>query len=329
MSWYAVEELENAWEETKEVLLPFDSGTWARLVVIVILTGHGFNSSGIPSPGGDADLLEDDFGESSSYDEIYGTALQPDLDAALENVPENLMTGDYLKFAPTDTPADGVLFAVLSTAVILVTALFLISSVFELIYYQSLLDKDVRIRKNFKKHLEGGARYFGFRIGVFVLTALVLAAVVGGFMVHTAVGIIGLLLVLFAALPVWIFLVLTHNFVLLKMIETGLGVLPSWKELWPDIKAEWKEVLVYLLVRIGLNIVFGITALIWALITFMILAIPVAILGVLLYLATPALAAIPLALGVIAWVILLLGAQVVFQTYLYNYAILVYHDLTT
>lgn len=322
MSWYAIEELENALEETKDLLFPIDRGTWVRLIVIVVLTGQGFSIPNIPADTGEFDA------ERSGFETTYGASSPTDMslsDMAV-STPELPATG--MSMATATAPSDAVI-AVLVALIVLGGLLFLlVSSIFEFIYYQSLLDKDVRIIRNFREHLGKGARYFGFRIGIGIIALLLLAGAGALLALNTFVGVFALFILLLGALPLIVLLALTHNFVLLKMIETESGVLPAWRDFWPELQADWKEVLVYLLVRLGINIVFGIAAVIWALLTLILLTVPFGIVTALLYMVAPVMAVLPALIGVITWLVLLLGLQVVLQTYLYNYAILVYHDLT-
>ncbi|MFB6190780.1 MAG: hypothetical protein ABEJ91_04385 [Candidatus Nanohaloarchaea archaeon] len=319
MSWYAADELDNAWEEAKDVLLPFDVGTWARLLLIVVLTGHGVSMPNMPSS------LPSDTGSSgSSFQSTYATASEDPVTQVASAAPDFSMTG----LSTASPAASSVLGIAIMLVIFLGLGLFYVSSVFEFIYYQSLLDKDVSIRENFRKHARRGARYFAFRLGVLLAVLLLIAGSVAALVANPLAG--GLMLVATVAvlLPVMVLLGLTNNFVLLGMMENQTGIIRAWKEFYPTLREEWKEVGVYLLIRFALRIGIGVFGLIWALVSFLVLLIPFGIVGVLLYMIAPLLVAIPVVLGILAWLLLVIGAQVVFQTYLYYYAILVYHDLT-
>lgn len=315
MSWYAIDELEEAVDDTKDILFPFSTGTWARLFLIVIITGQGFSIPNMPTaPSGT--------GGPGSYDDAYGSSASHDTGFAANN----MMTG--MSTAAASAGFGAAVLAAIFTLVGLVLGFFFVSSVFEFIYYQSLLDKDVSIRSNFRKHWKKGARYFGLRLGAFLVALLTVAAVIAGFALNVAVGAISVLAVLVAFIPFLVFLGLTQDFILLKMIEKDLGLIAAWRDFWPELRQQWREVLVYLLVKFGLGIAFGIAGFLWLLITLLILLIPFGILGALFYLAAPVLVAIPALLGLITWAVLVVGLQIVLQTFLYNYAIRVYSDLT-
>lgn len=320
MGWYAVEELENAWEETKQLLLPFDLGTWARLSLIVLLTG-GFNTPNLPSsPSGNINSNQGD------YSDIYGTSGTADthFEGASSLMPELGMTG----LATSSATADSALAGLVLLAAVFGLAFIFISSVFEFIYYQSLLDKDVSIRKNWSKHWRKGARYFGFRLGVLLFVGIVVLGVVAGFMADVVAGGLMLFAAIAGLIPLMVFLELTRNFVLLKMMEEDLGVIDAWRDFWPELRAEWKQVAVYLVLRLAITVAAVTLVFIGGMIVALILLIPGIIVGALLYMIAPVLVTIPIILGGLVWIALLLGLVVVPKTYLYNYAILVYEDLT-
>lgn len=314
MSWYATDELDNAWEETKEILFPFDLGTWARLLLIVLITGQGVNMpTSFPSDSGPSD---------SSFDSNYATT-GDDLGPLAPTTSDFPMTG-----LSTASAAAGGAIVLVMLLIFMLAGFFYVSSVFEFIYYQSLLDNNVTIRKNFRKHVRRGARYFGFRLGVLMIFLLFIGGSIALLVANPLAGGLMLFALLITLIPVMVFLGLTHNFVLLGMMENQTGVIQAWKEFYPTLREQWKEVGVYLIIRFAIKLGISVLVLIWALISLLVLLIPFGIIGALLYMASPVLVAIPAILGILSWLLLIFGAQIIFQTYLYYYAILVYHDLT-
>ncbi|MFB6144496.1 MAG: hypothetical protein ABEJ98_04255 [Candidatus Nanohaloarchaea archaeon] len=316
MGWYATEELDKAWQEARGILLPFDAGTWARLILIVVLTGNGFSMPNMPSS-----LSSGSNGGSSQFETTYGA---DSTFSGVSGIPELSMTG----MATSAAPGGAAIGVIVLVALGLVLGFFYLSSVFEFIFYQSLLDKEVSIRDNFRKFTGRGARYFGFRLAVIAIMILAIVGTVAGFVANPLAGGLLMFAIILALIPVMVFMGITQNFVLLGMMENNTGLIQAWKEFYPTLREQWKEVAVYLLVRFAINIGIGVAALIWAIVSLIVLLIPFGILTALFYMVSPVLAAIPVILGVIAWLIALVGLQVVFQTYLYYYAILVYHDLT-
>lgn len=320
MPWYAIEALDDAIEETRELLLPFDLGTWLRLALIVIFTGGGVGfvnpASFFPSSG---------FDDSSSYD--YGSSYSSEPTITGPNtLPDNAITG-----VATDSPSLSNATIVLILFLIggIFTLLFYISSVFEFIYYQSLLDKDVRIRKNFRKHWLNGLQYFVFKIAYLLVVGSLFFGLILGFIVNPLFGAFSLLIAIPLFILLAVFAGLIHDFVLLQMIESEEGLISGWQSIWPDLKAEWREVIVYLLVRFGLGIAIGIAVTIAAIALLIPFIIVFGLLGAIFGFIAEMLALIPLLTGIILFGIVLLGVNLTAQTFIYFFIVEVYHEITS
>lgn len=318
MSWYAVEAIDEAIKDTKELLLPFDLGTWLRLALIVIFTGAGIGFvnpvSFIPT---DLDDIED--GNSTSSDAAENSSKLTESGA-------NAVTG----MAPASSSTSNSLWALVGLSLVgLVVLLFYFSSVFEFIYYQSLIDKDVSIRENFKKHWLKGLQYFVFEIVYLILVASLIIAIIALFMVNFGLGILGVLLAIPGFIVLAVFTGLVHDFVLLQMIDIEENILSSWRSLWPDLRNQWREVAVYIAVKLGIGIAISIamTTLFFGL---MIAAVLVfGIIAVLLGLLAEVLVLVPLIIGTLIFGVLMLAATIAFRTFLYFFIIETYKGLTS
>jgi len=309
MGWYAVEEIDEAVERTRELLLPFDLGTWLRLALIIIFTGSGFSFFNFPSVP--ADTGED-----------YSTGSDVDVSAVPETA-SNSITG----LSTASSSSTALIWMVLGLIAGVVFVLMYLSSVFEFIFYQSLLDEEVKVRRNFSLHSGRGLRYFGFRLGYLATLLLLLLLVITVFWINILLGVLTLFpaLLLIAALS--IFAGLTRDFVLIEMIETEEGVFSSWRSFWPSVREEWKQILVYLAVKLGLGIAIGLTVVTAVVFGSLILLIPFGIIGVLLSMITSPLA-IPVALAYIFTVAIgTLFLMVPLNTFMKYFIILVYQDL--
>ena len=321
MGWYALEEIGEALEETRDLLLPFDIKTWTKLAVIVLLTGSGMNlpSTGFPGPQTDTGQHGDMMGDSTQVPEYSTSGI---------SVPELAVSGG--EFTGISSSAAGAVVAVLLILFIfIVLPLILLGSIFEFIFYKSLIDKDVNISKNFSDNLGNGLRYFAFRvIYMFLALAMIGAAILLG-MTSDAL----LVAVILAMIPVFLVLTvfagLTHDFVLLRMLEQEEGLLEAWRSFWPELISGWKQVLVYIFTKFFLQLFVGVASATIILMFTVSVAIPVVIAGFLLSLIAEVLFVIPLLLGVILWLIALLYIGVPFRVYIYYYIILVYHDLSS
>ncbi len=320
MGWYAVEEIDEALDETKDLLLPFDTKTWGKLLLIVVLTG----GSGMPSvPSGSGQGTTTDYNTGPGYQaptSPFETSLKPET----QYMP-GMMTGAAV--APQLGTA--ALAAIVIGFIVFALFFLLVDSVFEFIYYQSLLDKRVKIRKNLREHVYSGLRYFGFRVVAAIIILAGLAAALAPIQAAPALGALLLFLWLIALLIFSIFMGLTHNFVLLKMMETGEGVIASWKLLLEDLQGQWKQVAIYLVARFFIKIAGGIITLVWALSTLLVLGIAFLIPGAVAYFIWPPLAIPVVVTALLAWLLVAAVVRVPVQTYIYYYAVLVYHDLTS
>lgn len=307
MSWYAAEKLGEAATRTRELLTPFDWKTWSKLMVLVLFTG-GINLPTNVPLGGDSGTGTGSGEFDTSFEGVGGEAI-------------SASPASGLATAGTTTAS-----VIIGLLMFLVITFVVLSNIFEFVYYQSLLDKRVSIRSNFRKHFWNGIRYLLFRIGVVLLIALpVIGAGVAGF---SGLSIfLVLLMALVLLLPLILFLKLTHDFVLLEMIETGEGILPSWRSFYQDLRREWRQVAVYLLIVVAIGMGIALLSIFWLLLTLLVLAIPFGLLAFGAALVSEWLAAVPIILGLVIWIVLILGLKVVVQTFLRYYAILVYQEL--
>lgn len=318
MSWYAIEAIEDAIEDTKQVLLPFDLGTWLRLALIVIFTGGGIGFinpvSFIPP---EFDSVESGDSTTSELSTATGTATMSNL---------NSVTG----MATTSTTSSSAFWALFGTALLGVIALFFyISSVFEFVYYQSLLDKNVSIRKNFRKHWLKGLQFFIFEFLYLILVIGLIISVVAAFMANFGFGLLAAGLSIPVFIVIAVFAGLVHDFALIQMIKDEENIVSAWMNIWADIRTEWREVFVYLVVKLGIGLAIG-TALITLFSgAFIAIVIFFGILAIILGLIVKVLAIFPLILGMVLLGVIMLAATIAVRTFLYFFIIRVYESLSS
>ncbi|MFB6208468.1 MAG: hypothetical protein ABEJ69_03895 [Candidatus Nanohaloarchaea archaeon] len=317
MSWYALDIIEEALNDTRELLFPFNWKTWGKIAIIAFFAG------GVGSPSMPSSFPSSSSSTQNTYD--YDTASQF-TNSYHHMIPEMPMTG-LATGAPQLSSAAWLLIGFLFLGVVFLFGF--LGAVFSFVYYQSLLDEDVRIRKNFSRHFEKGVRLFGFRFGLTILMLGVLVLMLLGMFSAPLVGILMLFAVLPLLLVFGIFMGLTNQFIPLVMMESGKGVIASWKQFWPTLKQEWRQLAIYVVVRFFLQIGAGIITMLGAAAVGVVLLIPFGLLAVLFYTFAEAFVAIPLILGVIVFVVAffyLVNGPV--QTYFRYYAIRMYHALT-
>lgn len=309
MSWYALEAIDEAVEETKELLLPFDAWMWAKLAVLVLFTSGFGIPSNLPMPD------SGDRTQYSGYDTSpYGTEVLDSVD-----VPVTGMASAVDSLGPAAYGA-GLL------VLLLFIALMAVSTIFVFVYYKSLLDKEVAIRRNFRAYLGEGLRLFVFYSGVLV-TLLLFA--VGALMIAQA-NPTAVLLAMLAAIPAFIvlvvFLQLTLQFIPLIMIDKDVALIPAWQIFYDKLQEEWKQIGLYVIGWFVLKFAVGILVMLASL-PLLLVAIPVIVVVILLDLSQAAMIAIAVVGVVAALVLILYFLRVPAQTYLRYYTILVYQKL--
>ncbi|MCJ7479364.1 MAG: hypothetical protein MUP63_04275, partial [Candidatus Nanohaloarchaeota archaeon QJJ-7] len=126
MEWYASENLEEAYTSTKDFLLPFNRGIWARMAVVVFLTGgFGFGSF------------------SNIFSNIPSGSTPSSISTAGAPAESGSLTGAVTGMASMEP-------VVISLAVfflLIILGFMYVSSVFEFVFYKSIREQEVNIRE--------------------------------------------------------------------------------------------------------------------------------------------------------------------------------------
>lgn len=278
MSWAVVDAVEEAFEDTKELLFPFDLKTWATLGLIAFLAGgSGMSMPNFPTGGSGSDFSSPSYEQPDSLNQPdipeTSTAQSPGIP---NEIPGSAVTGSFSEATSSMTAAIVIVAAALTGLVLL---MMLLSSIFKFIYFQSLIDDKVRIRGNFRSNLNNGARYFIFR---FLLTLGMLGLVAGAIFMVIANPLTILPLILFA-LPFFIIFgaltTLIHDFALIEMLKNDKKLIAAIRTMFGVFRQEWQQTLIYLVLKLVLNFAVGLIGLILGLIILVILLIPFGILG--------------------------------------------------
>jgi hypothetical protein len=296
MSFYAVEEIDDALERTKEILLPFELSNWTRLAIITLfLGGTGFANIFFQAPTSVP---------SGSYEST-----------------EIHMTEIAGAMAPASTATIAAAAALIFGAI---TIFIYLSSVFNFVMFRSLRDREVSIRKNLGRHYFDGFKYLLFQLGVLVVALGGFLGWMASFMLSPVLG----LLLIFLVVPIFVSLaVLTgvvHDFALQEMIETDKGFIQAVKDSIREVTADWREFGAYLIFRLVVSWAVGIMSFFVVIGATMALAVPFLILGFLAAMLTPILGWIVGGIGLLAWIIAMLYINVPFKTYLYSYFVELY-----
>jgi len=308
MALHALDDIGDAADATKALLLPFEWGRWLRLAVVALFVG---GATGPPT------------GFGPSFDR--GTGVEP---------------GPWPGLNPgavvPDLDSTGILVLVgLGLLAATVALLFaVVGSVMEFVFFESLGTETVRIRRYAGSHIGDGLRLLAFRIALFLLGALPVALLIGLFVLAPPLGLLALLglpilLVYFALLGV--VNGFTTMFVVPTMLIEDCGVLAGWRRLWPTVRGNLTEFGAYAVLGLLLTVGAGIAVGFGVFLAAFLLAIPAGLLfGVPAFLLPDSAGLVVLALGGLLYAAGLLVAvglaKAPVQTFLRYYALFLLGD---
>ncbi len=270
----AIEAVTPAIERTKKQLFtPFRFWHWARLAFVVVVTwdfsGGGGGNFNIPIP---EDKRKEDF--------------------AMFAVPD-FKWADVMEYLPWIILGVGILLA-------LVLVFMFIASVFRFVLFESVLRNKCEIRAGWKRWQEQGYSYFLWSIGLGFSVLLAILILIGGPVLlalthgifdapkeHLALLILGgmalffLLMILFIGGAV--ITVIAKDFAIPIMALENVGILAAWRSLLSMMAGEKLAYAGYVGMKIVLAIGSGILFGIINLIAILVLMIPLAIAGVVVY----------------------------------------------
>lgn len=306
MSWYALEEIEEAAKRTRELLLPFNRKLWAKIAVMAFFVGGASFPGLIPGTGG----------SGPEPGQGHGMGFHADM--------------GHMSMQSVSDAGFGAFALMFAAAIISLVLVFgVLKAVFEFVYYQSLIDDKVRIRRNFVEHFTKGLRLFLFELGSAVIFLILFAALIAPIAVSPLFLIATVLLGIPLALLAIVFFQFTTDFIPLYMIEKEQGVIKSWKQLYNTVIDEWRQLGLYLVVKIALGLMAQIAIGTAAILLGLLLIIPVGLPVFALYLVFPPLAIVAGLIGLIVWLLGILyflnGPATTFFRY---YSLLIYNDIT-
>jgi len=311
MTLHAAENIRDAFAATRAFLTPFSLRQWAKLALVVFFIGTGLS---VPTPSFDASVPSEDVPDTGGTDAL---------------------------------PDDLLLIGAVVVAIVLVLGLlwWLVSSVMEFVFIESLRTGDVRIRQYWGRRWRQGVRLLGFRLAlavpVFVLfvgwLALLLVPLATDVTTPAwflAVFLLGIPLFFVVAVLFGIIHLFTTVFVVPIMVKTDSGVLAAWRRLWPSIRAEWKQYLGYTVIGGVLTFASGMVVAVALGFVALLLLIPLGGVALLVFLTLSFSSAVGLVvlgllvvLFVAMMVVLWAFVQVPVVTYLRYYALLVLGDI--
>lgn len=262
MAPHAVDALDDARDVTVSTLLPVSWRTWLRLTVVT------FFVSGV---GGGGSIGQGVQGIVSSPRPPGATLGRLDPPSLPTVVPERVTV---------------LLVAVAALVGVAAVGYALLGSVMEFVLVDGLRNRRFPLRRASRRFLGPGVRLFAFRTGVVVLlagsAALSLLAALGVLTVSSA-GVLFVPVLTLVTVLVWlagvVCLRLTTDFVVPTMLAEGRSVLAAWRRLLPLVRTAWRDVLLYLLVRLGLGLAATVAVGLVVGLAALVIAVPFALLG--------------------------------------------------
>ncbi|MES3160128.1 MAG: hypothetical protein PPP55_00985 [Halorubrum sp.] len=310
MALHAVENVEEAFDITREFLTPIEIRRWLKLAVVVFFVGSGVS---FPSA---------QFNTSTPSGDVSNGEL------------------------PFSLPVDVVTIVVALVAVGLLFGLLfaLVGAIMEFVLIESLRTGEVSLRRHWRRRWRQGLRLFGFRIAIGLPMVALFAGWLALLFVPILTGrdltipftafLVGIPVVFLIAVLYALVSGLTTVFVVPLMIQSDSGVLAAWRRLWRSIKAAWKQYLAYVVIAFLLTVAAGIIASIAVGLVAIMLLIPVLIVAAITHvtvsLSSTAGIVVLIALAILfglSMVVIWALAQVPVVTYLRYYALLVLGDI--
>lgn len=311
MTLYALDDVGDAVEATRAFLLPFDRSRWLRLALVALFVGGG--GTGVS--------------QVSNGTAQAGTSGSTGPPLAVSALP------------------DGVVPVLVGVVVLLLVAALVfafVGAVLEFVFLESLRRESVALRAYWRVHWRRGARLFGFRVALALVTLVAVGLVVGLVAAPFVLGVpAGAFLLLLIAVPLLVGVVVvgalaggfTTEFVAPVVVLEERGVLDAWRRFWPTLTGAWRQYAVYAVVSFVLRLAGGILASLVTLVAVLVLAVPLGLVAAAGFALTGPVAPVGWALVGLALVALSAGvvvtsllAAVPVQTFLRYYALFVLGD---
>ncbi len=321
--FYALEVIEKAIEDTKKLFKPFSFKNWLKMVLLMVFVGGGLNSFFRIS-----DIISD-LGE-----QVFNLGAQTDGSIAFEGVSQGV-TG----FVGAQEFTRTGLFALLIISFFgIVIAWIICSRIMEFVFVKICETKKISILNNFKSNIKNGLSLFGFNVLMFLFTILLITIPFGLFFLGIEpipVIIISILIILPFMIVLSLVSMFTIDFVIVRMLDKEKNLIESWKDVLKMLRDEWKQTIVYILMKIALGIVTGIITFI----LLFVLMIPILLIGVFLaiitYLIFTNFTVLGIIMGVLSGLIVLLilllvllSIEVLIQTFFRYFSIRVYEKFS-
>jgi len=309
MSWYAPTKIEEALNETKDFLTPFNMGLWASLAVLVFFMNGGLSGLNPPTGG----TGNTNTGATLSDANIASSVPQFTADIHNSLGTQNLATGAF----NMGTGATASVIVLIAAVAIIFTVL---SAMARFSYFQAVMEKKVGIRRLFRDNFRNAMQYIGFTFLLLIIAVLPVLPILAG--ASEAVSIISLI----AGAIIWLFmgisLMFISDFGIPLMISEEMNIIEAARRSLSLVWAEKGQAAVYFVTKVAIGIALGILALVASLVVLLALLIPFGILGILGYMIAPALGLAVLGGGLLVFFVINLFVKVPVMVYKHYFFVL-------
>ena len=257
MSWYAIDTIDDAIEETRSFLSPVSVRGWAKLALVTIFVGTGGTSL--------FNLLN--IGSSVPSEDTAGPGSAPAHESADGNVTTGtpstgeLSPSEIIEMASAELP---LVLAITVGLVGLVLGIGLVSDVLRFVFYDDLHTDRIAVVEPAKRRFGQSLRLFGFKLALQVLTLAPFVAVGAALAFEVALPTSPPALLAGAVLAAGLLLAstfvgrVTHEFVVPIMVLEDGGVLDGWRRFWPVFRGHLAQFGVYLVSHFVVLLIVGV-----------------------------------------------------------------------
>ncbi|MBC5792656.1 MAG: hypothetical protein H8Z69_01315 [Nanohaloarchaea archaeon] len=290
MSWHATDAIDETVEKTKDFLMPFDLGLWSRLALVVFFVGS--ISLSVPLP-----------------------PLPPEAFMALTEISGIGVSAAFIA-------------GIIAVSFIIGLGMLFLSSVFNFVLFQGLIEENFDLGSLFSQNIGRGIQFMSFQLVALLAGIIFLAGTFALAFVQPLFLIPAVIVLIPLAVISGIVMTLVHDFVLPEMIKKDTNLITSLKSVYPDLKDQSFEVLIYVVLKIAISLAVGFAVSFGSIAAIILLAVVLGIPAAILSMIGIPVGGIAIMLGLIGFVILMVFIVAVpVNVFMYFYALNVYEKL--
>ncbi len=290
MSWHAAEAIDETVEQTRKFLTPIDTGLWARLAVVAFFIGSISLSMPVPP-------------------------LPPEAFVALTEVSGVAVSTAFVA-------------GIIGVSVIFGLGLLFVSSVFNFVLFQGLMEEKLHLGDLFSRNMGRGVQFMAFQFLAFLIGIGIIAGIVILAMLETVLLIPAVIALIPLALLSGVVMTLVHDFVLPDMIKNDRGLIESLRTVFGGLRGQGFQVAVYFVLKIAISMAVGAAVSFGSFAAIILLAILLGVPAAVLSMVGIPAGLLFLVLGIIGFVaIMLFVVAVPVNVFMYFYALNVYEKL--